>query len=390
MSQAPTDSLQEIGQFAEDLTAIRRDIHQHPELGLQEDRTSQLVAHELEKLGLEVHRQVGVTGIVGVLNGTVDGKTVGLRADMDALPMQEKTNLTYASKNSGLMHACGHDAHTTMLLGAARYLAARKNECGKVIFIFQPAEEGLGGARAMIADGLFDRFPCDEIYAIHNDPSGVLGEVKVNTGTAYAGADFFDVRITGTGAHGAYPHEGSDVIAAASALQDGFNTIVSRSVAAHQQVVLSVTKISSGTAYNVMPDEAELGGTTRFLSEDVGAELRNKMRAMGEGVARMYGVEVVITFDQVFGVLKNDANCADVVHTIANQLVGQERSHKITRADMGSEDFADMLKIVPGAYFTLGHGETVPLHNPGFLIDDAMLPIGAAFYSEIALKRSQC
>ncbi len=389
MPMEETESLRKINLFAEDLTAIRRDIHQYPELGLQEKRTSKLVASELEKLGLEVHRQVGVTGVVGVLNGTANGKVVGLRADMDALPMQEKTNLPYASKNAGLMHACGHDAHTSMLLGAARYLASRKHECGKVVFIFQPAEEGLGGARAMIADGLFERFPCDEIYAIHNDPSGELGEVRVNTGTAYAGADFFDVRVTGTGAHGAYPHEGSDVIAAMSALLDAFNTIVSRSMAAHQQVVVSVTKMSAGTAYNVMPDEVELGGTTRFLTEDVGEELRVKMRAMGEGVARMYGVEVELSFDQVFGVLENDANCADVVHDIATQLVGDERSHKISRADMGSEDFADMLKIVPGAYFTLGHGETVPLHNPGFLIDDAMLPVGAALYSEIAMRRSQ-
>ena len=383
------ESLMEIGAFAEELTAIRRDIHQHPELGLQEKRTSDLVARELEALGLEVHRHIGVTGVVAVLEGSASGKTIGLRADMDALPMQEKTNLPYASRNSGLMHACGHDAHTAMLLGAARYLASKKQQCAKVVFIFQPAEEGLGGARAMIADGLFERFPCDEIYAIHNDPSGVLGEVKVNTGTAYAGADFFDVNVTGTGAHAAYPHEGSDVIAATAALVEGFNSIVSRSVASHQQVVLSVTKMTAGTAYNVMPDEAEFGGTTRFLSEETGEELRQKMRAMGDGVGRMYGVEVTVTFDQVFGVLKNDPDCADGAHEIATDILGNGLCRKITQADMGSEDFADMLKIVPGAYFTLGHGETVPLHNPGFLIDDRMLPIGAALYGEIALTRSR-
>ncbi|MEP1208899.1 MAG: amidohydrolase [Rhizobiaceae bacterium] len=378
-----------IGGFADDLTALRRDFHQYPELGLQETRTAGIVAVELEALGLEVHRNVGVTGVVAVLKGTGGDKSIGLRADMDALPMQEKTNLPFASKNEGLMHACGHDAHTAMLLGAARYLAGRKDQCGRVVFIFQPAEEGLGGARAMIADGLFERFRCDEVYAIHNDPSGNLGEVKVNTGIAYAGADFFDVRISGTGAHGAYPHEGSDVIAAAAALVEGFNSIVSRSVASHQQVVLSVTKMSSGTAYNVMPDIAELGGTMRFLDENTGEELRQKMRAMGEGVARMYGVEVEFTFDQIFSVLENNPDCADAVFQLARQVVGDARCHKITRTDMGSEDFADMLKIVPGAYFTLGHGESVPLHNPGFLIDDAMLPIGAALYSEIALQRSR-
>ena len=384
-----TNSLDFIGAFSDELCAIRRDFHQHPELGLQETRTSEIVAGHLESYGLKVHRGIGVTGVVAVLEGAQPGRTIGLRADMDALPIQEKTNLEYASKVDGLMHACGHDAHTTMLLGAAKYLSEVNDLSGNVVFIFQPAEEGLGGARAMISDGLFERFRCDEIYAIHNDPSGVLGQVKVNTGTAYAGADFFDVRVSGKGAHGAYPHQGNDVISASAALVQGFNSIVSRSVASREQVVLSVTKFASGAAYNVMPDEAEFGGTTRFLDEETGEELRQKMRSMSEGVANMFAVSIEISFDQVFGVLKNNPECAQAVCDIAGRVVDKTLCRTIGQADMGSEDFADMLKLVPGAYFTLGHEGTVPLHNLGFLIDDKILPLGAALYSEIAIQRGR-
>ena len=380
--------LKSIKLFADDLTAIRRDLHAHPELGLEETRTAAFVADYLQNLGLDVHRGIGVTGVVAVLKGSQPGRTIGLRADMDALPMAEKTNLEYASKHDGVMHACGHDAHTAMLLGAARYLSGVEDLPGTIVFIFQPAEEGLGGARAMIADGLFDRFACDEIYAIHNDPSGVLGEVRVNTGTAYAGADFFDVTIVGTGAHGAYPHQGTDVIAASSALINGFNGIVSRCIAAQHQVVLSVTKITAGQAYNTLPDEAVLGGTSRFLSEDIRHDLRHRMQDVCDGVARAHGVDIAITFDDVFTVLTNDVTCSKAVSSIAPTVVGQNLTHEITRADMGAEDFADMLNIVPGAYFTLGHAATVPLHNPGFLIDDDILPIGAALYAEIAAQRA--
>ncbi len=381
--------LNEINSFADELTAIRRDLHAHPELGFEEHRTSGIVAEFLEGLGLEVHRGVGKTGVVGVLRGARPGRVIGLRADMDALPIEERTNLAWASKNTGVMHACGHDAHTTMLLGAARHLAGLQDRTGDTVFIFQPAEEGLGGARAMIDDGLFERFPCDEIYGLHNEPNGNLGDVQVNSGVAYAGADFFDVAISGAGAHGAYPHEGADVLAAAAALIQGFNSIISRNVPASHQAVLSVTRMNSGNAYNVMPAEARLGGTMRFISDRTAELIRVRMDEMAAGIGSTYGVSISIDRDPVFSVLENDADCAEAIFEIAAQVEGLSQPRKTIQTDMGSEDFADMLKIVPGAYFTLGHGGTVPLHNPGFVLDDEMLPYGAVLYSELALQRGR-
>ena len=382
-------ALETIRSFSDDLVAMHRDFHENPEIGLQETRTAKIVATQLRDLGFEVHEGVGVTGVVGVLEGKKPGKTIGLRADMDALPLDEKTNLAWSSKNPGLMHACGHDGHTTMLLGAARYLSSLDEIEGKIVLIFQPAEEGLGGARAMIADGLFDRFPCDEIYALHNKPSKELGRVEVKTGVAYAGADFFDVRISGKGAHGAYPHEGTDVIGASSALIAGFNSIISRWVPAGERAVLSITKIEGGQAYNVLPDEVTMGGTIRFLSNATAELIRGRMNNIAEGVSRSHGVSVLIDFDQVFGVLNNDATCAAAVQKISTDVMGADLVHEIDTCDLGSEDFADMLDIVPGAYFTVGHDSPAPLHNPGFIQDEAMLPIGAALLSEIALTRSK-
>ena len=380
--------LEAIETFADDLTELRRDFHAHPELGLEEHRTSGIVARYLEDLGIETHRGIGGTGVVGVLNGSRDGRTIGLRADMDALPIDEKTNLAWASKTPGLMHACGHDAHTTMLLGAARSLAVDRDFAGRVVFVFQPAEEGLGGARAMIADGLFERFPCDEIYAIHNIPSGRLGEVGINPGTAYSGADFFDVTISGSGAHGAYPHEGTDSVAAAGALIQGFHSIVSRNLPAGDRGVLSVTKLEGGAAYNVLPDEVRLGGTARFCSDTAAETIRTRMDDVAAGIATAFSVTVDIDRREVFTVLENDPLCSAAAASIAGDVLGSDRVRQVGEPDMGSEDFADMLEIVPGTYMTLGHAGTVPLHNPGFILDDAMLPIGAALYCEIAIRRA--
>ncbi len=386
--QNPTSSLvDEIAKTSDALTAMRRDLHAHPEIGLEEHRTAKIVSEYLEAMGVTVHGGIGITGVVGVLEGASPGKTIGLRADMDALPMTEKTNLPWSSKHHGLMHACGHDAHTTMLLGAARHLVENPDFAGTAVFIFQPAEEGLGGARAMIADGLFDRFRCDEIYAIHNDPSGRLGEVRVNPFIAYAGADFFDVSIAGKGAHAAYPDQGNDVLSAGAALIEGFNAIISRSLPSSEQAVLSVARFTGGTAYNVLPDEAQLGGTMRFLSDDAARLIRRRMKEVCQGVAAQFAVQVDLNFQQVFSVLENDPGCARSVMELARPVVGPECVVEISTPDMGSEDFADMLKTVPGAYFTLGHGGTVPLHNPAFDIDDDMLPIGAALFSAIMRGR---
>src|SRR5262249_26657038 len=241
---------------SDEMVAWRRDFHAHPEIGFQEERTSGIVAEKLASWGIEVHRGIGKTGVVGGLKGRGPGRSIGLRADMDALPMDEMTNLPYRSKNPGVFHGCGHDGHTTMLLGAARYLAETRNFGGTVVLIFQPAEEGLGGAKAMIADGLFQRFPCDEIYGLHNAPAGPRGQISVRSGVAMAGAGFFDIDITGRGAHGAAPELANDPTIVAVTLAQALQSIVSRNVNPQQAAVLSITKIHAGSAYNVIPETA--------------------------------------------------------------------------------------------------------------------------------------
>ena len=382
------NALTAISEFAEDLTEIRRDIHAHPELGFQEERTSGIVAQHLEELGVEVHRGIGGTGVVGVLDGTGPGRTIGLRADMDALPIDEAAKVTWISKHSGVMHACGHDGHTAILLGAARYLARARDFVGKIILIFQPAEEGLGGARAMLADGLFDRFPCDEIYGLHNKPGEETGAVSVLLGPAMAGADFFDMEISGRGSHAAYPQQGTDVLLATAALVQALNTITARDISANDSAVLSVTRMEGGKAYNVLPDSANIGGTMRFLSDKSADTVRKRMDDIAAGIARSYDVEVKVSREQVFNVLENDPACGKVVMDVAADVVGRDKVVERDTAHMGSEDFADMLRTVPGAYFGLGHNSPAPLHNPGFVLDDAILPIGAAIFCEIAKRRT--
>lgn len=377
---------QRIADFAADLTVIRRDLHEHPELGFQEHRTAGIVAAELERLGIAVTRGIGGTGVVGVLTGKRPGKTIGLRADMDALPIDEQTNLPWASKTPGVMHACGHDAHTTMLLGAARYLAETCDFAGTAVFIFQPAEEGLGGARAMIAEGLFDRFPCDEVYGLHNSPYHGPGEIGITPGPAMAGANFFDIRITGEGCHAASPDTGIDTIVIASALVQQLQTIVARNVKATEQIVLSVTQIHAGAAYNVLPEVATLAGTVRYFSRDAAALVTRRMEALCTGLARAYGVEITLEMRNVFDVLENDPTLSAATLEAARGLVGAKA---VQRADkvMGSEDFADMLQVVPGAYCTVGHAGTVPLHNPGYVFDDDSLPLGAALMARMVESR---
>src|SRR6266542_4887871 len=273
-------ALPRVAEFADELVTIRRDLHAHPEIGFEETRTSGIVAEKLAAWGIEVHRGVGKTGVVGVLTGRGAGsRRIGLRADMDALPMDEETNLPYRSKHPGRFHGCGHDGHTTMLLGAARYLAETRKFAGTVVFIFQPAEEGLGGARAMLADGLFERFPCDEIYALHNAPEGPQGQVSVHSGPMMAGADFFDIRITGRGAHGAHPHQAIDPIAVAITLAQAMQTIVSRNTDPRYPTVVSITQIHAGSAYYVIPESAHLAGTVRTFRDEVRELVRPYSRA---------------------------------------------------------------------------------------------------------------
>src|SRR5262249_29735073 len=290
---------------SDEMVAWRRDFHAHPEIGFQEERTSGIVAEKLASWGIEVHRGIGKTGVVGGLKGRGPGRSIGLRADMDALPMDEMTNLPYRSTNPGVFHGCGHDGHTTMLLGAARYLASTRNFDGTVVFIFQPAEEGLGGARAMLADGLFERFPCDEIYGLHNSPVKPQGTISLRSGAAMAACDFFDIRITGKGSHGANPHYGNDPTMIAVTLAQAMQTIVSRNVDPLKAAVLSITQFHAGSAYNVIPGEAKLCGTVRCFSDDVRALVRERMRTICAGIAAAFQVEISVDIRDIFSVLVN-------------------------------------------------------------------------------------
>ena len=379
--------IEEIQNFSDDLIKIRHDFHQYPELGMQETRTSQKVNELLKSWGIKTYTGVGKMGIVGVLEGNNPGKTIGLRADMDALPIEEKTNLPYSSKNPGVMHACGHDAHTTMLLGAARYLSGNKSFSGKVVFIFQPAEEGLGGAKAMLADKLFERFPCDEIYGLHNWPTGEHGKVGIKPGVAMAGADFFDIKIKAFGSHAARPEGSKDPIIIASSLISQLQTIVSRNVPPTQTIVLSITQIHAGSAYNVIPSDCTLSGTMRYFDKEIAKLVRTRMKEIIEGIEKSYSVEIELDNREIFDVLVNDQELSKVMLDVASEIVGVENAFFRTDLVTGSEDFSDMLQVVPGAYCNIMHRGTLPLHNDGFILDDGILPIGASIYARLVEKR---
>ncbi|ETX28570.1 M20 aminoacylase family protein [Roseivivax isoporae] len=378
-----------IESFAADLTAIRQDIHAHPELGFEETRTAGIVAELLREYGVdEVHEGIGGTGVVGVIRGSGGGnRRVGLRADMDALPITETSGVPYASTNPGRMHACGHDGHTTMLLGAARYLADTRDFDGAVVLIFQPAEEGLGGARRMIAEGLFERFPCDELYGMHNDPNSEPGVVTVTPGPAMAGASFFDITIRGTGSHAAMPHQSRDPIVIGTALVQQLQSVVSRNTPPTKPVVLSVTTFNAGSAYNVVPDSATITGTVRYFHPEVIGMVEQRMRELCTGLGQAYGVEIDLDLRNVFDVLMNDPDLSQAYVSAASDVVGGDGARLTEDQVTGSEDFADMLQVVPGAYCRVGHAGSVPLHNPGFVLDDAILPVGASVYARIVETR---
>ncbi|MFA6964911.1 M20 aminoacylase family protein [Bosea sp. (in: a-proteobacteria)] len=382
-------ALPEIDAFTDDLVAIRRDIHAHPEIGFEEVRTSGIVEEKLASWGIEVHRGIGGTGVVGILQGTGGpGRRIGLRADMDALPMDEITNLPWRSTIPGRMHACGHDGHTTMLLGAARYLAENRGFAGTAVFVFQPAEEGLGGARAMLADNLFERFPCDEIYGIHNAPNLDPGQIAVFPGVAMAGADFFDIKITGKGSHGAMPHVGRDPVIVAISLAAALQTIVSRNADPREAAVLSITQIHAGSAYNVIPEEAALAGTVRTFSPEIAKLIRERMREICAGMALSFGVQIDVDIRGIFDVLVNHPEQAVATAAVAAEIVGAGNVLTEPKPVMGSEDFADMLRVVPGAYAWVGHAGSVPVHNPAFVLDDGILPIGASLLARLVETRT--
>ena len=378
-----------IDQSTAELTEIFKDLHENPEIGFTEVRTSGIVAEKLREYGVdEVHTGIGKTGVVGIIKGKGGGnRRVGLRADMDALPIHEETGLPYASKNDGVMHACGHDSHTTMLLGAAKHLAETREFDGTAVLIFQPAEEGLGGARGMLADGLFEKFPCDEVYGMHNWPNGQPQKFGIVKGAAMAGSSFFDIHIQGKGSHGAMPQDSRDPLIVASALVGEIQTIVSRNCPPLDALVVSVTQIHAGSAYNIVPDTASLCGTIRYFKDEVCELAERRMKELCDGFALAYGVEIECKLRNVFNVLQNDAELSDAYMEAAGDIVGADNVTERMEPVTGSEDFADMLRVVPGAYCTLGHGGNVPVHNPKFQIDTGMLPVGASIMARIVERR---
>jgi hippurate hydrolase len=382
-----------IANFHADMTAWRRDIHAHPELGFQETRTASIVAAKLKSFGIEAYGGVGKTGVVGVLRAGSGKRTIGLRADMDALPIQEANTFEHRSRYTGRMHACGHDGHTTMLLGGAKYLAETRDFDGTVHFIFQPAEEGIGGARAMIDGGLFERFPCETIFGMHNRPSLPVGRFAVRSGAMMAGGAFFDIRITGKGAHGARPETGVDSVIVAAHVATALQTIVARNVPPAETAVLSITKIVAGDAYNVIPQTAHLGGTARAFSATVMGQLEASMRRVAKGVAEGLGATAEIDFRLLFAPTINDAAQAEFAASICNELVGAHNVERDPPPIMASEDFSFMLEKVPGCYINIGNGRAegdCEVHNPGYDFNDEALPLGAAFFAravETKLKR---
>jgi hippurate hydrolase len=368
---------------------IFKDLHENPELGFEENRTSKIVQDKLTEFGVdEVHSRIGVTGVVGVIEGRKKSlRSIGIRADMDALPIQEKTNLPYSSKVKGKMHACGHDAHTTMLLGAAKYLSETRNFDGKAILIFQPAEEGLGGATKMIREGVLKKFPCDEIYGMHNWPNQKPNKVEICIGPAMAGAAFFDIQIVGKGSHAAAPQNSKDALLIASTLITQIQHIISRNIPPLETCVISVTQIHSGSAYNVIPETAEISGTIRYFSNEIFMLAKTRLEKICNGLEISHDIKINIKIRKVFDVLVNDEGLSKAYIDAASDIVGSENTNIEAAPSTGSEDFADFLKLVPGAYCKLGHGGNVALHSPEFYLDPKSLSIGSAILSRIIEKR---
>ncbi|MCW3475060.1 M20 aminoacylase family protein [Limobrevibacterium gyesilva] len=373
--------------FHDELTAIRRDFHANPELGLEEHRTAEIVAKQLEAWGIEVHRGVGVTGVVGVLRKGSGKTAIGLRADMDCLPMDEQTNLPYRSQSPGRMHACGHDGHTTMLLGAARYLATSGDFDGTVNFIFQPGEEGIGGALAMLKDGLFERFPCDAIFAMHNRPGMEVGEFAIAPGPSAAGGAFFDIAITGRGAHGARPEASIDPLLVACHITTALQSIVARNVPPADTAVLSVTRIVGGDAYNVIPQSATISGTARTFRKETMELIETGMKRIAKGVAEGFGATAEVDFRVIFAPLINDPAQTDAIADAAAALVGEDKVDRAKPPGMGSEDFSFMMEQVPGAYIQLGNGDSAQLHNPAYNFNDEATPYGAALLASLVERK---
>lgn len=373
--------------LAPEFVGIRHQIHAFPELAFEELRTSDLVAERLQSWGYEVHRGLGSTGVVGRLKKGQGSRSIGIRADMDALPIQEKTGLPYASTLSGKMHACGHDGHTAILLCAARYLAESVDYNGTLNLIFQPAEENEGGALRMVDDGLFEQFPCDEIYALHNTPGLPVGQIGMITGPAMASFDRATVTLTGRSAHGAMPHHGIDVMQAAASIVLGLQSLVSREVDALKSAVITVGSIQAGATYNIVPESATIKIGIRALNPEVRNQIETRLRDFVSAQAQSYQLKADLLYERKYPVLVNHAAQTERARAVAAKLLGADNV-VIRGPVMGSEDFAYMLEHRPGAYVRLGNGlgqdGGCMVHNPLYDFNDKALPIGAAFWASLA------
>jgi amidohydrolase len=378
--------ISEIVAQKDELTEWRRDLHAHPELCYQEQRTSDLVARRLESFGIEVTRGIATTGLVGTLKSGTGNRAIGLRADMDALPLHEKNEFTHRSRHDGRMHACGHDGHTTMLLGAAHYLAKTRNFDGTVYFIFQPAEEGGGGGRVMVEEGLFERFPVEAVYGLHNAARYPVGKFFTRPGPVMAAAASFDLHVSGRGAHAARPETGLDAIVAAAHVVTALQSVVSRAISPFDTAVVSVTQIHGGDAYNIIPEDVQIRGNCRAYRSEVMDRIEATIRRVAKNTAAAHGATARLDFRRSYPPLVNHARETEIACDAAALVVGEPNVDRNGAPRMASEDFSYMLEARPGAFIFLGNGDgegSCDVHNPRYDFNDEILPVGASYFARL-------
>lgn len=383
----------DINQLLPGIAAIRRDIHTHPELAFGEWRTSDIVAAHLERLGMEIHRGLAGTGVIGKLRRGTSSRAIGLRADMDALPLDELNSFAHRSRNPGCMHACGHDGHVAMLLGAAEALGDSGSFDGTVYFIFQPAEEHEGGARLMVEEGLFKQFDMQAVYGLHNWPGLAVGQISVMPGPVMAGADRFNITVTGRGGHAAMPHQAADTVVAGAALVSALQTLVARNTDPLEPVVLSVTRFHAGHADNVLPEEALLGGTVRTFSEKQQDMMEAGMNRICQGVASTYGVSIALAFERGYPPTLNSEAETALCREVGSEVMGEANVRGDLRPSMGAEDFAYLLRERPGCYVWLGNGPGEGgclLHSPHYDFNDEIIPLGIKYWLKLVEKALPC
>ena len=378
-----------IAAFAGEMAAWRQHLHQHPELGFDCHETAGFVSAKLQSFGItEIHGGIATSGIVAIIEGQGAGPTIGLRADMDALPMPDLTDAPYASRTAGAAHACGHDGHTAMLLGAARYLAETRNFCGRVALVFQPAEEDGGGGEVMVHEGILDRFEIDQVYALHNAPNTPLGHFETAPGPVMAAVDEFKVTFKGVGGHAAWPELTRDPVPASVAFVQALDTVVSRNRSGLDALILSVTQIHAGTAFNVIAEDAFVGGTVRAFEPEMRDMAETRIKDIANGIAVTYGVTAHLDYERGYPpTINHDAETKFALE-VAAEIVGPEATRADRKPDMGSEDFSYMLEKRRGAYVMLGQGDTPMCHNPAYDFNDEIAPIGASFFARL-VERAQ-